>query len=302
MNRHALSATSGGTDSEIKDSGEPSLHLLTNTPELVIKPGYSSTQYWKDLWHYRELLYFLCWRDLIVRYKQTAIGVVWALIRPLLTTLVFTVVFGTLAKLPATGVPYPLMVFAGMLPWQLFASALTDSSTSLLNNSHLISKVYFPRLLVPFGAVAVTLVDFSVSAMLFITMMIWYGIVPDWRVATLPIFILLALSLSLGAGLWFASFNVKYRDFRYIVPVVIQLGLYISPVGFSREVIPEQWRLWYSLNPMVAVIDGFRWALLGGTQDFYLPGFYLSLGIAVFLLITGIWYFRRVEGMFADKI
>jgi lipopolysaccharide transport system permease protein len=274
----------------------------TNTPKLIIKPGYSNTEYWKDLWRYRELLYFLCWRDLLVRYKQTVIGVVWALIRPLLTMGAFTVVFGTLANLPSTGVPYPLLVFAATLPWQLFASAVADSSNSLLKNTDLISKVYFPRMFVPFSAVAVTFVDFCVSATLLIAMMLWYGIVPDWRLATLPIFILLVLSLSLGAGLWFASFNVKYRDFGYIVPFVLQLGLYISPVGFSSTIIPEQWRLWYSLNPMVAVIDGFRWAIFGQSAAMYFPGVIMSTVVALFVLITGWWHFRRTERRFADVI
>ncbi len=270
---------------------------------LVIEAGRAERQYWKDLWKYRELFYFLAWRDILVRYKQTVIGLAWALIRPFLTMVVFTVVFGNLAKLPApAGIPYPILVFAGMLPWQFFSGAMAECSNSLIANSNLISKVYFPRLIVPTSAVIVSFVDFMISGMILLGLMAWYNFVPDWRILTLPLFILIAFAAAIGVGLWLAALNVEYRDFRYIVPFIVQFGLYISPVGFSSNVVPEQWRLLYSLNPMVSVIDGFRWAILRGSTTIYLPGFALSLGLVVLLFFSGIWYFRRMERTFADVI
>jgi lipopolysaccharide transport system permease protein len=270
--------------------------------ELVIEAGRAEKQYWKDLWRYRELFYFLAWRDILVRYKQTAIGMAWALIRPFLTMVVFTVVFGNIAKLPSEGVPYPILVFAGMLPWQFFSTALSECSNSLISNANLISKVYFPRLIVPISAVIVSFVDFMVSGMILLGLMAWYTYIPTWRILTLPLFIGIAFAASIGVGLWLAALNVEYRDFRYIVPFIVQFGLYISPVGFSSNLVAEQWRLLYSLNPMVGVIDGFRWAILGGESKIYMPGFMLSVGLVVFLLITGIWYFRKTERTFADVI
>jgi lipopolysaccharide transport system permease protein len=272
------------------------------TRELVIEAGRTEKQYWKDLWRYRELFYFLAWRDILVRYKQTAIGIVWALIRPFLTMVVFTVVFGNIAKLPSQGVPYPILVFAGMLPWQFFANALGECSNSLIGNANLISKVYFPRLIVPTSAVIVSFVDFMISGMILLGLMIWYNFVPSIRILTLPLFIIIASAASMGVGLWLAALTVKYRDFRFVVPFIIQFGLYISPVGFSSTVVPEQWRLLYSLNPMVGVIDGFRWAILGGDSNLYLPGFLLSLSLVVIFLWSGIWYFRKTEKTFADVI
>jgi lipopolysaccharide transport system permease protein len=271
-------------------------------PELVIEAGRTEKQYWKDLWRYRELFYFLAWRDILVRYKQTAIGIVWALIRPFLTMVVFTVVFGQLAKLPSQGAPYPILVFSAMLPWQFFSNSLSECSNSLITNSNLISKVYFPRLIVPTSAVVVSFVDFLISGMILLGLMAWYNFVPSWRIVTLPLFIAIAFAASMGAGLWLASLNVKYRDFRYIVPFIVQFGLYISPVGFSSSVVPDQWRLLYSLNPIVGVIDGFRWAILGGESHIYLPGFILSLALVFWLCTTGIWYFRKMERTFADVI
>lgn len=270
--------------------------------ELVIEAGRAEQRYWQDLWRYRELFYFLAWRDILVRYKQTVVGIIWALIRPLLTMVVFTIVFGNLAKLPSEGAPYPILVFAAMLPWQFFANSLSESSNSLIANANLISKVYFPRLIVPTSAVIVSFVDFLVSGMILLALMAWYNFVPDWRILTLPLFILIAFAAAIGAGLWLAALNVEYRDFRYIVPFIVQFGLYISPVGFTSKIVPEQWRLLYSLNPMVGVIDGFRWAILGGESNIYLPGFVLSVGIVALLLISGIWYFRRMERTFADTI
>ena len=274
--------------------------LLHN--RLIIEAGRSENQYWKDIWRYRELFYFLAWRDILVRYKQTAIGVAWALIRPLLTMIVFTVVFGNIAKLPSQGVPYPILVFAAMLPWQFFANALNESSNSLLSNSNLISKVYFPRLIVPASAVIVSFVDFLISGAIMLALMAWYNFVPDWRILTLPLFIAIAFAAAMGGGLWLAALNVQYRDFRYIVPFIVQFGLYISPVGFSSAVVPEKWRFLYSLNPMVGVIDGFRWAILGGDTELYWSGFLLSMAIVAFFVISGIWYFRKMERTFADVI
>lgn len=276
-----------------------------HTKELIIEAGRTESQYWKDLWRYRELFYFLAWRDILVRYKQTVIGIAWALIRPFLTMVVFTVVFGTLAKLPSGNAPYPILVFAALLPWQFFANALSECSNSLISNANLISKVYFPRLIVPTSAVIVSFVDFLVSGMILLALMAWYNFVPSWRILTLPLFIGIAFAASIGAGLWLAALNVKYRDFRYIVPFIVQFGLYISPVGFSSSVVFERFPQWgwiYSLNPMVGVIDGFRWAILGGDFNLYLPGFMLSMVLVVLLFVTGIWYFRKVERTFADVI
>ena len=275
----------------------------SQTNRLVIEAGRTEAHYWKDLWRYRELFYFLSWRDILVRYKQTVIGVAWSILRPLLTMIVFTVIFGRFAKFPSEGnAPYALMVFAAMLPWQLFANALSETSNSLINNTAMISKVYFPRLIVPGSAVIVGLVDFLISFCLLGLMMAWHRFLPDWRVLTLPLFLLLGLAVALGAGLWLAALNVKYRDFRYIVPFMVQFGLYVSPVGYSSTLVPEKWRFLYSLNPMVGVIDGFRWALLGGESQLYLPGFFLSVGLTLVLLWAGLRYFRSVERTFADMI
>ena len=274
----------------------------TSPPELIIEAGRTEKQYWQDLWRYRELFYFLAWRDILVRYKQTAFGIVWALIRPFLTMVVFTVVFGQLAKLPSEGAPYPILVFSAMLPWQFFSNSLSECSNSLIGNANLLSKVYFPRLVVPTSAVVVSFVDFMISGIILLALMAWYNFVPTWRILTLPLFIGVAFAASMGAGLWLASLNVQYRDFRFIVPFIVHFGLYISPVGFSSTIVPEKWRFLYSLNPMVGVIDGFRWAILGGNSQLYLPGFILSMALVVLLLVSGIWYFRKMERTFADVI
>ena len=273
-----------------------------NEFDLIIEPGKANLEYWRDLWRYRELFAFLAWRDILVRYKQTVIGIAWAVIRPVLTMIVFTIIFGKLAGMPSGGVPYPVLVFAAMLPWQFFASALTESSNSLIGNSAMISKIYFPRLIIPSSTVVVCLVDFLISFVLLVILMIVYKYTPDWRMVLLPVFLVMAFLTALGAGLWFAALNVKYRDFRYIVPFVVQFGMYISPVGFSSNVVPEKWRLLYSLNPMVGVIDGFRWSILGGDTVLYWPGFILSLGLILLIFFTGIWYFRKTERVFADVI
>jgi lipopolysaccharide transport system permease protein len=270
--------------------------------DLVIEAGRGFGRHWDDLWRYRELFYFLAWRDILVRYKQTAIGVAWAILRPFLTMIVFTLVFGRLAKFPSEGAPYPILVFAAMLPWQLFSNALQESSNSLIGNSALISRIYFPRLIVPASSVVVSLVDFLISFGILVGLMVWYGFVPGWRVLFLPVFTLLVLLLSMGAGFWFSALNVKYRDFRYVVPFVVQFGLYVSPVGFSSGVVPDSWRLLYSLNPMVGVIDGFRWALIGESPRLYMPGFLASIGLTAALCWYGLVYFRRTERFFADII
>ena len=269
---------------------------------LVIEAGKGRRQLFRDLWAYRELFLFLSWRDVLVRYKQAVLGVAWSVLRPLLTIAVFSFVFGRLAKLPSQGVPYPLLVFAAMLPWQLFAGALNESSNSLLGNTNLISKIYFPRLIIPTSAVMVHLLDFLISLALLLGLMAGYRCLPDARILFLPIFLLPVLLLALGCGFWFSALNVKYRDFRYIVPFVIQFGLYLSPVGFSSAIIPGRWRLLYSLNPLAGIIDGFRWSLLRGHAGVYLPGFWLSLSLAILIFLSGLAYFRHTERMFADVI
>jgi lipopolysaccharide transport system permease protein len=269
---------------------------------LVIEAGRTERHYWKDLWNYRELLLFLAWRDILVRYKQTVIGVAWAVLRPFLTMLVFVAVFSKLAKLPSQGIPYPVLVFAGLLPWQFFSTAFTEAGSSLITNANMISKIYFPRLVIPFSAVIVSFVDFLVSLAIMGGLMAWYGVAPDWHLLALPLFTLLAFAAALGSGLWIAALNVKYRDFRYIVPFVVQLGTYVSPVGFSSAIVPDKWRLIYSVNPMVGVIDGFRWSILGGRTELYLPSLFLSIGIIAVMLIWGTVYFRRMERTFADVI
>jgi lipopolysaccharide transport system permease protein len=271
--------------------------------DLLIEAGRGEKNYWRDLWRYRELFYFLAWRDILVRYKQTAIGIAWALVRPFLTMLVFTFIFSRVAKLPAPGsVPYALLVFAAMLPWQFFSTALGEASNSLIGNANLISKVYFPRLIVPAGSVITSFVDFLITLALMAGMMVWYGFLPDWRLLTLPLFMALAFGSAFGAGLWLCAMNVRYRDFRYIVPFIVQFGLYLSPVGFSSNIVPEGLRLIYACNPMVGVIDGFRWALLRGQSPLAAPALIASILVTSVLCLSGIWYFRRTEKTFADII
>jgi lipopolysaccharide transport system permease protein len=237
-----------------------------------------------------------------VRYKQTVIGVAWALVRPFVTMVVFTIVFGRLAKLPSEGAPYPIMVFAALLPWFLFSSLLSEASSSLIGNANLISKVYFPRLLIPLASGAVALVDFLVNLAMLAVLMAWYAFLPPWQVVLLPAFVALAVLASLGPALWITALNVKYRDFRYIIPFIVQFGLYVSPVGFSSTLVPDKWRFWYSLNPVVGVIDGFRWCLIGGRSQFYMPGFLVSFVVVAFFLWFGVRYFRATERTFADMV
>lgn len=274
-----------------------------STDELIIEAGRTEQNYWRDLWRYRELFLILAWRDITVRYKQTVIGIMWAILRPFLTMVVFTVIFGGIANLPSDGnAPYALMVFAGTLPWSLFSSALSEASNSLIGNERLISKVYFPRLIIPTATVVTAFIDFLISLVILVGMMIFYRFVPSWNILLLPAFLILALLASLGPGLWITALNVKFRDFRYVIPFLVQLGLYISPVGFSSDVVPERWRLLYSINPMVGVIDGFRWAILGGESPIYWPGFVLSLLVVAFFLWLGLTQFRKMEKSFADLI
>jgi len=270
--------------------------------EILIEAGHTERNYWRDLFRYRELFYFFAWRDILVRYKQTVIGILWAVLRPFLAMLVFVFIFSKIAKLPSEGVPYPLMVFAGMLPWQLFATSLSEGSNSLITNANLISKVYFPRLIVPTSAVVVSFADFVISAVLLGLLMIYYGVWPGLHLFAIPVFTLLALGASIGAGLWLAALNVEYRDFRYVVPFFVQFGLYVSPVGFTSAIIPEKWRVLYSFNPMVGVIDGFRWSISGGRSAIFFPGLWTGCVVTVLLLLSGTWYFRRMERTFADVI
>ncbi|MFT5443161.1 MAG: lipopolysaccharide transport system permease protein [Myxococcota bacterium] len=269
---------------------------------IVIENNHSLKGVMSDLWDYRELFLFLAWRDLLVRYKQTAIGLAWSVITPLLTMVVLTLVFGRIAKLPSAGVPYPILVFAALLPWQFFSSVLSQSSASLVNNRNMVSKVYFPRIIIPSTQVVVSLTDFVISLGILAGLMAWYGVAPSLRLLVLPPLILLAIFTSLGAGYWISALNVKYRDFRYIVPFMVQFGLYASPVGFSSDVVPEQWRLLYSLNPMVGVIDGFRWAIVGGSAPIYVEGLVFSVVLAITLFVSGVVFFLKTERKFADVI
>ncbi|OQK15835.1 phosphate ABC transporter permease [Methyloprofundus sedimenti] len=270
--------------------------------QFTIEAGKTERHYWKDIWRYRELFYILAWRDIAVRYKQTIIGVLWAVIRPLLTMIIFVVVFGKIAKLPSEGVPYPIFVFAAMLPWTFFATAFADASISLIGNANLISKVYFPRLIIPAASVIVAAVDFMISFSILVALMVWYSYWPDWQIVSLPLFLLLGFFAALGTGLFVASLNVKYRDFRFVIPFIVQLGLYISPVGFSSTIVPEQYRLFYYLNPMVGIIDGFRWVISGGKTALNTTEIGISIGIVIILCLVGVIHFRKTEKTFADVI
>src|ERR1039458_316848 len=270
--------------------------------KIIIEPGKENSAYWRDLWSYRELLYYLTLRDILIRYKQTFLGIAWSAFRPLLTILVFTVVFGRIAHLPDNGAPYAIMVCCAILPWQFFANALTDASNSLVNNSEILTKVYFPRMIFPISAISISLVDFAISFGILCLLMLVYGFVPAWTIITLPLFLAVAFTTALGTGFFIASLNVRFRDFKFIIPFLLQLGLFISPVGFSSSIIPERYRLIYYLNPMAGVIDGFRWAVLGHNTPLYLPGLCMSVGISLLLLLLGISFFRKVEKDFVDII
>jgi lipopolysaccharide transport system permease protein len=275
---------------------------LKKYQEILISPGASSKQYWRDIWAYRELFVFLAWRDVLVRYKQTVIGILWCIIKPVVTMLVFTALFGNLARLPANGIPYPVLVFTALLPWQFFAGALTDSSNSLIANANLLAKVYFPRFIIPVSSIMVSLVDFLVSFVILLFLLGYYQMLPSWRIICLPAFMVLAIFTALGLGLWFASLNVAYRDFRFIVPFMVQFGLFVSPVGFSSTIIPENLRLLYALNPLVAIIDGFRWSVIANAQGLQVTEIIISGAVSLTLLLSGIWFFRRTERSFVDVI
>jgi lipopolysaccharide transport system permease protein len=271
--------------------------------ELIIEPGRAEKNYWHDIWRFRELFYFLAWRDILVRYKQTVIGIAWAVLRPFLSMVIFTILFGRIAKLHTeSSVPYALLVMAGMLPWQFVSTSLSASSESLIGNSNLISKIYFPRLIVPASSIVTSFVDFLITLVLMGMMMVWYRFIPDWHVIFLPLFMLLSVGCSLGLGLWLSALTVEYRDFRHIIPFIVQFGMYVSPVGFSSSIVPAKWRLLYACNPVVGVIDGFRWSILGGQTGLWWPSIFLSVGFTVILVSSGIWYFRRMEKTFADVI
>lgn len=273
------------------------------TIERIIRPKKGLVPIdFAELWRYKELLFFLAWRGILVRYKQTIIGIGWAVIQPVLIMIVFTVIFGKLAKFPSGGIPYPILTFVALLPWQFFSNALTQSSQSVVGNNALVSKIYFPRLIIPASTIITAMVDFSISFIVLIELMFWYQIIPGVEIVFLPFFFLLAMTAALGAGLWLSALNVEYRDVRYIVPFIVRMGLYISPVGFLSSVVPEKYQLIYSLNPMVGVIDGFRWSLLGGRVTLNWLGFWISVTIVVVLFITGAYYFRKMERTFADII
>jgi len=286
----------------VTDFGAPPTPVTAAaTAKLVIEPGMTAKNYWRDLWHYRELIYFLAWRDTAVRYKQTGIGIAWALIRPALTMLVF-VGFRRLIGFPAGSVPEPILVFAAVLPWQFFSSALTDAAASLVGNANLISKIYFPRLLIPLATVTTTMIDFAITLALLVVLMLLYRFLPGWQLVALPLLLLIAFGLALGFGLLFAALNVEYRDFRYIVPFMVQFGLFVSPIAFSTTDVPAQWRALYALNPMVGIIDGFRWSLLGGRVTLDSQSTAISVAVTAAVLALGLWYFRRMEHSFADSI
>ena len=274
----------------------------TNAPEILIEPsrGWQALGL-KELWEFRELFYFLAWRDIKVRYKQTALGASWAILQPLLSMLIFTLIFGILAKIPSDGVPYPLFAYSALLPWQLFVYALTQSSNSLIENARLISKVYFPRLVVPLASVVAGVVDFFIAFSILILLMFYYGVVPTWGVLALPFFLILALGAAMSVGLWMSALNVKYRDVRYTVPFLAQAWMFATPIVYPSSMIPEAWRWLYGLNPMAGVVEGFRWALLG-TEILHLPLILVSATVVVISLVGGLYYFKRMEKMFADLV
>jgi len=274
----------------------------TDKPEMVITAKPAMHHYWLELWQFRELLLLLGWRDLIIRYKQTAIGVAWAVLRPIMTMVVFTLVFGKLANMPSKDTPYPLLVFAGMLPWMFFATTFNDVGNSIVSNGHIISKVYFPRIIIPLSALLTGLVDFALSTGVYFMIALYYGYMPGWQIVFLPCFVLLLCLIVLGCSLWVSALNVTYRDFRYVVPFVVQFGAYVSPVGFASSVVPERWQLLYAINPMVGVIDGFRWCLLGAAHEPRWESVGMAALFALIILIPGIRFFRRAENDFADAI
>lgn len=279
---------------------------MNDTPaitERIIKPKHGLVAVdFNELWRYRELFGFLAWRDILVRYKQTAIGILWAVIQPVLTMIVFTVIFGRVAKLPSAGAPYAVMIFAALLPWQFFANAMSFSSQSLVGSANMIQKVYFPRLIIPASSTISGALDFAISFVILLVLMLWYGVTFRVHLLLLPLFFMIGFFAAFGVGLWLSALNVKYRDVKYVVPFMVRMGLYVSPVGFMSSVVPEKYRFWYSLNPMVGVIDGFRWAILGPDFEPYWPGFWASTAVVLVVLVTGAYFFRFTEKTFADLI
>ncbi len=279
-----------------------SQEAISSAPKTVIEAGHAERHYWRDLWRYRELLYLLAWRDVTVRYKQTAIGASWAVIRPLTTMLILVLVFGKVARLPSGGIPYPVLVLTGMLAWQLFAAGLSSTSDSLVGSAGLISKVYFPRLIIPLSALAVGIVDFLVTLPLLVGVMIWYGMTPTWQLVVFPAFVVLTVLAGLSIGIWMSALNVRYRDVRVLVPFILQFGLYLSPVGYSIVAVPDEYRTLYSLNPLVGIIEGFRWCLLGQAEGLTPLSLSVSIFVVCVLLACGLRYFRKTERTFADVI
>lgn len=269
-------------------------------PEVQILPGVAQRDYWRDLWAKRELIYFLAWRDVIVKYKQTIVGILWVLIRPVFTLMVFTLVFGKIAALPSSNVPYPLLVFSGLMPWLFFAASVSEVSNSVQTNAALVGKIYFPRLIITIAVLLVCFVDYAVSCLLIVGVALWTGVPPDWRILYLPVLTLWVAALGYGVGLCGAALNVRYRDFRHLIPFALQLGVYVSPVAYSAHLVPEKWRWLYSLNPMTGIIDGFRWAILGQRFDVYVPGMVFSIAATIVILALGLYWFRRVERQFVD--
>jgi lipopolysaccharide transport system permease protein len=271
------------------------------TETFVIEAGQAERQYWRDLWKYRELFYFLAWRDFLIRYKQTVVGIAWSVIRPLLMILALTMV-GKIGKLPTGGAPSPLFFFCGLLPWQFFSTALSESGSSLVTNSNLVSKIYFPRLVVPASSVIVSFVDFLIAAIFLVVLMFYYHFMPPSQIIFIPLFALLVFAASLGAGFWIAALTVEYRDFRFVIPFIVQFGIFVSGVTMMTSHVPERWRLLYSINPLVGIIDGFRWCILGQGNVIYGPGLALSILVTFLLILSGLWYFRKTERTFADVI
>ena len=270
--------------------------------KVTIEAGRSEKQYWKDLWQFRDLFYILAWRDIAVRYKQTVIGILWAVIQPLLTMVIFVVIFGKVAQLPSEGVPYPIFVFAAMLPWQFFATAFNSATNSMVGNASLITKVYFPRLIIPASSIGVAFIDFLVTLGILTVFMAWYQYIPDWKIFFIITLSLLIFMFTFGIGLFFSALNIKFRDFRYTIPFIIRFGLYVSPVGFSSTIIPEKYKMLFYMNPMAFIIDAFRWVISAGKTTLYIEGMYVSLGVILFFLFVGVRYFRKTERVFADVV
>lgn len=275
---------------------------MSSLPEIVIEAGKSERHYWRDLWRYRELFYFLAWRDVLVRYKQTAIGLAWALARPLFTIIVFTLIFGRLARLPSEGAPYAALVLVGMIPWQFFASAVNEASLGLANKENIITKVYFPRIIIPISGVIVNLVELAVGLAMLAVLLAWQQVAVTLNMLFLPLILLLALLLTFGCAVWVSALSVRFRDFRQVVPFALQMGLYISPIAYSAAIVPERWRVWYALNPFTGIIEGLRWSVFANSPTPPVQELAISLGLATLATASGIAYFRSIEKRFAELL